>query len=242
MSESLITHIAVLLSYKFIYFDLDDTLLDHQSAEAAGLKDVHDYFDFFKDTKPERLVEVYHKVNSNQWRLYSQAKVSREELQRNRFELTLKELGMDESRYEEVGNYYMQAYRNHWRWISGAREAYYEIAEKYPVGILTNGFAETQRLKFEAFDLYESAKATVISEEVGVLKPHPDVFAHATEQAGVDRDDILYVGDSFNSDVEGGTQFGWNVAWYTQNGKPQKHEKADFVFNDFMDLKSLLKV
>ncbi|MGM0547125.1 MAG: HAD family hydrolase [Bacteroidota bacterium] len=230
------------MSYQFIYFDLDDTLLDHKSAEAAGLKDIHRHFDLFENTDTKELIDIYYQVNSKQWSLYSQAKVSRTELQRNRFELTLKELDLDVSRYEEVGNYYMQAYRNHWQWIDGARETYYEILEKYPVGILTNGFAETQRKKFEAFDLYDSAKATVISEEVGVLKPHPDVFEYATEQAGVAKDEILYVGDSFNSDVKGGTQFGWNVAWFTQNGESEKHKKADFVFNDFMDLKNLLKV
>ena len=242
MSEIFSTYISTLLSYEFIYFDLDDTLLDHKSAEAAGLKDIHAHFDFFDEVSAEKLIDVYHQVNSRQWSLYSQAKVSREELQRNRFELTLKELGLNSARYEEVGIQYMQFYRNHWQWIDGAKEAFYEIVEKYPVGILTNGFAETQRKKFEAFDLYHSAETTVISEEVGVLKPHPDVFNHATELAGVDSDNILYVGDSFGSDVIGGTKFGWNVAWFTENGEPEKHEKAHFVFNDFIKLKNLLKV
>lgn len=242
MSEIFSTYISTLLSYEFIYFDLDDTLLDHKSAESAGLKDVHDHFDFFENIRTKKLVDVYHQVNSRQWSLYSQAKVSRDELQRNRFELTLKELGLDPARHKEVGNYYMQCYSNHWQWIKGAKEAYYDIVEKYPVGVLTNGFAETQQKKFEAFDLYNSAETTVISEEVGVLKPHPNVFEYATERAGVDANDILYVGDSYNSDVEGGTAFGWNVAWFTENGEPEKHEKAHFVFNDFIDLKNLLKI
>ena len=242
MSEIFPTHVSTLLSYEFIYFDLDDTLLDHKSAEAAGLQDIHAHFDLFENITAEELIDVYHQVNSKQWSLYSQAKVSREELQRNRFEFTLKELGLNPVRYEEVGNNYMQYYRNHWQWIDGAKEAYYDILEKYPVGILTNGFAETQRKKFEAFDLYDSAETTVISEEVGVLKPHADVFEVATERAGVDANKVLYVGDSYRSDVEGGTQFGWNVAWYTQNGDAEKHQKADFVFNDFIKLRNLLKV
>lgn len=242
MSEIFPTYISTHLSYEFIYFDLDDTLLDHKSAEAAGLQDVHAHFDFFENISAEKLIDVYHQVNSRQWNLYSRAKISREELQRNRFELTLKELGLNSARFKEVGNYYMQYYRNHWQWIEGAEAAYYDILEKYPVGILTNGFAETQRKKFEAFDLYHSAETTVISEEVGVLKPHPDVFEVATERAGVDADKVLYVGDSFSSDVEGGTSFGWSVAWFTQNGEAKKHQKADFVFDDFMKLRNLLKV
>ncbi|WP_445665764.1 HAD family hydrolase [Fodinibius sp. AD559] len=230
------------MSYEFIYFDLDDTLLDHKSAETAGLKDVHAHFDIFENISAGKLIDVYHQVNSRQWGLYSQAKISREELQRNRFELTLKELSLDPTLYEEVGNYYMQCYRNHWQWIDGAKETYYDVVEKYPVGILTNGFAETQRKKFKAFDLYNSAETTVISEEVGVLKPHPDVFEFATERAGVDADKVLYVGDSFSSDVEGGTKFGWNVAWFTQNGESEKHKKAHYVFNDFNALRNLLKI
>lgn len=230
------------LSYKFIYFDLDDTLLDHKSAEVAALEDVHQQLDLFADTTADRLAEVYGEVNSRQWGLYSRGKVNRQQLQRNRFELTLQQLDLDASRYEEVGTYYMQCYRNHWQWIDGAQKAYQQVRKKYPVGILTNGFAETQRKKFEKFDLYESASQTVISEDVGVLKPDPKVFAHATKLAQVEPTEILYVGDSFTSDIEGGSSFGWNTAWFTSNGDSQKHSKADFVFSEFSNLIDYLRI
>jgi putative hydrolase of the HAD superfamily len=228
------------LSYKFIYFDLDDTLLNHRAAEKSGLQEVHQQFSIFKNVDPQTLNGVYHQVNTKQWGLYSQGKVSREELQRNRFEQTLEQLGLDGSFYERVGNYYMQCYRNHWQWIQGAQEAYQRVIKQYPVGILTNGFAETQRKKFEEFDFYDSADHVVISEDVGVLKPDPKVFEYATDLANEDPSDILYIGDSFTSDIKGGSSFGWNTAWYTRNGDSKKHEKADFVFNDFSALTEFL--
>lgn len=230
------------MPYKFIYFDLDDTLLDHKSAEVAAFGDVHQKFDLFAGTTADRLAEVYGDVNSRQWGLYSRGKVTRDELQRNRFELTLQQLDLDASRYEEIGTFYMQCYRNHWQWIDGAQKVYQQVREKYPVGILTNGFAETQRKKFEKFDLYESASQTVISEDVGVLKPDPKVFAHATNLAQVEPTEILYVGDSFSSDIEGGSTFGWNTAWFTSNGDPQKHQKADLVFDEFEELTKFLRI
>lgn len=230
------------MPYKFIYFDLDDTLLDHKSAEVAALGDVHQKFDLFAGITADRLAEVYGNVNSRQWGLYSRGKVTRDELQRNRFELTLKQLDLDGSRYEEIGTFYMQCYRNHWQWIDGAQKVYQQVLEEYPVGILTNGFAETQRKKFEKFDLYESASQTVISEDVGVLKPDPKVFAHATKLAQVEPTEILYVGDSFSSDIEGGSTFGWNTAWFTSNGDPQKHQKADLVFDEFEELTKFLRI
>ena len=232
----------MILKPKFIYFDLDDTLLDHKSAEQAGLKDVHAHFDFFNAIDLNKLVDTYHEVNSKQWKLYSEDKVTRDELQRNRFEQTLISLSLDGSYYEEVGNYYMSCYRNHWSWVSGAQQAFQKIRDLYSVGVLTNGFSETQQKKFEQFDLYSTASHLVISEEVGVLKPHEKVFDHATKLTGLQPADILYVGDSFNSDVIGGVNYGWKVAWFTKEGDPEKHRKADFVFDDFEDLTGLLKL
>ncbi|SMO80729.1 YjjG family noncanonical pyrimidine nucleotidase [Fodinibius sediminis] len=230
------------MSYKFIYFDLDDTLLDHQAAEQAALMDVHDNFSFLSEVAAEALVDAYQQVNRKQWMQYSQGDVSRSELQRNRFEQTLQQLQLDASRHYEVGRFYMSCYRNHWQWVDGARPVYERVSRQYAVGIVTNGFAETQRKKFEAFDLYESADEVVISEDVGVLKPDPRVFAYATDQANVKASDILYVGDSFTSDIEGGSDFGWSTAWYTSNGEPEKHKRAEFVFHDFNDLAEFLDV
>lgn len=234
--------IQSVLPYKFIYFDLDDTLLDHKTAEVAALGDVYQQFDLFADTSAGRLAEVYGITNSRQWRLYSRGEVTRKQLQRNRFEHTLQQLGLDAGRYEEIGTFYMQCYRNHWQWIDGAQEAYQKVVEKYPVGILTNGFAETQRKKFEKFNLYDSANQTVISEDVGALKPDPKVFERATELAQVEPEEILYVGDSFTSDIEGGSKYGWNTAWFTSNGDLQKHHKADLVFDEFKELIKFLDV
>lgn len=230
------------LPYKFIYFDLDDTLLDHKAAEVAGLQDVHQHFTIFEDVAFQSLISVYHEVNSRQWDKYSRGEVSREELQRNRFEQTLAKLGLEVGLSEEVGNCYIQCYRNHWQWIPGAKETYFEVLEHFPVGILTNGFAETQRKKFEQFNMYESARQVVISEEVGTLKPNPGIFEYATEVAGVQPNEILYVGDSFTSDIEGGARYGWNTAWFTTNGEPEKHAKADFVFQEFEQLEKLLEI
>ncbi len=230
------------MPYRYIYFDLDDTLLNHKAAEKSGLLDVHEHFNLFENIKPQDLIDVYHKVNSVQWGKYSRGEVTRDELQRNRFEQTLEKLGLDADRFKEIGDYYIQCYRDHWQWMPGAREAYYKIRQHFPVGILTNGFAETQRKKFEEFDLYESANHVVISEEVGVLKPDPKIFEHATELAGVKANEILYVGDSFSSDIEGGSGYGWNTAWFTTNGDEKKHKKADFVFNNFESLIGLLRI
>lgn len=227
---------------KFIYFDLDDTLLDHKSAERNALEDIREYFSFLADVDLGTLVDIYHRINSKQWKLYSEGSIDRKKLQQNRFELTLRELDADPGRHAEVGNKYMRCYRNHWRWVEGARSAFDQIRQTFEVGILTNGFSETQKAKFHRFNLYESAHHLVISEDVGHLKPHPKIFEHATSLTSYKPNEILYIGDSFNSDVKGGTGFGWNVAWFAANGEEEKNQQADFIFNDFTNLTDYLVI
>lgn len=230
------------LNPQFIYFDLDDTLLDHKKAEQAGLADVHQHFDVFSGIELDSLVDVYHHINKGLWEEYGRGEIDRHILHRRRFEETFVELGVEAALYEEAGKVYMNYYRNHWEWVDGAKEAYEAIAEKYPVGIITNGFAETQWLKIDQFGFKETARQIVISEEVGVMKPHPKIFDYSTELVGVDREAILYVGDSPTSDMKGGKTAGWKVAWFTANPAKPASELADLVFDDFDTLLKALSV
>ncbi len=234
----------IILEPKFIYFDLDDTLLDHKGAEQAGLIDLYNQFELFNSSDPESLIETYSRINSVLWGKYGKGHIDRNTLQRRRFEETLEELGLDSSVHEEIGNFYMQAYRSHWEWKNGAAEALESISDRFEVGILTNGFAETQKLKIEQFDLADVARHLVISEETGFLKPQPEIFEHATALTEHKADEILYIGDSYTSDVIGGSAFGWKVAWYTDGKQVEGKKKndADFVFSDFEELIKQLKI
>lgn len=221
---------------KFVYFDLDDTLLNHKKAEEKGLSDVYEHFDVFSSIELEELVSVYHQINKKLWEAYGRGEIDRHILHRRRFEETFVELGIEALSYAKAGKVYMNRYRNHWEWIDGAKEAYDAIRGKYPTGIITNGFAETQWMKIDQFGFKETSSQIVISEEVGVMKPHPKIFDHSTQLVGVERSEILYVGDSLTSDVIGGKEAGWKVAWYTNDPVDEECIIADLVFDDFRKL------
>ncbi|MFB6230837.1 MAG: HAD-IA family hydrolase, partial [Salinibacter sp.] len=143
-----------------------------------------------------------------------------------------------------VARYYMQRYAEHWAFIPGARETFEAVAERYPVGVMTNGFAEVQQQKLEQFPvLRERAEAVVLCEDAGVLKPNPRAFDHATEAAGVKHRDVLYVGDSYRSDVQGAQPVGWRVAWYARHGtNGQSTNDRSFSFSDWATLRERLSV
>lgn len=221
---------------EFVYFDLDDTLLDHQHAERKALADVRDrYLEIFGTLSVEQLQEQYHAINKPLWRRYADGEIEKDTLQHQRFANLLDAVGASHADSALVGRYYLQRYAAHWTFIAGAREAYEALARRLPVGVMTNGFAEVQAQKLDAFPvLRERADAIVVCEEVGALKPDPAVFAHATAEAGVAPGEVLYVGDSFRSDVEGGRNAGWRVAWYARNGtNGQSVGEGGFAFTEW---------
>ena len=204
----------------FVYFDVDDTLLDHRQAERNALADVRTAFpEAFEEVTTQRVQEAYHAHNKPLWERYADGEIEKEELKRLRFEQLLETLAIDSVAPHRVGAHYIERYTHHWAAVDGALDAFRRIADYFPVGLLTNGFSETQHAKIERFPvLEERSDVIVVSEETGYLKPDPRVFAHAAEAAGFGPASLLYVGNSLRSDVKGGLKAGWQVAWYTPHG------------------------
>jgi len=228
----------------FVYFDVDDTLLDHSHAERQALADVRDrYLEVFGTLSVEELQAQYHAINAPLWRRYAEGEIDKQTLKERRFAALLAEVGAPHADPALVRRYYMRRYGHHWRFVPGAQAAYEAVAEQGPVGVMTNGFAEVQAKKFDTFPvLEERAEAVVVCEEVGALKPDPVVFEHATERAGVEPEDVLYVGDSYRSDVEGAQRAGWRVAWFAPDGTDGRSvDDRGFAFADWDELLERLR-
>lgn len=208
------------MDIQFVYFDLDDTLLDHRHAERAALSDVRQAFDdAFAGWDDEAIHRAYRACSGPLWRQYAAGRIAKRDLKLGRFEQLLAELGIDALAAPTVSAHYLRRYAAHWRFVPGAREAFLRVADRFPVGVLTNGFAEIQAKKLDRFPvLRERAETVIISEETGYMKPHEQVFAHAARKARTAPARILYVGDSHHADVQGGRAAGWQVAWFTRNG------------------------
>ena len=228
---------------RFVFFDLDNTLLDHNSAEAAAHNDLYHSTPELQEVSKDDWLSTYKSVNHQLWLKYQEGKTDRYELQQSRFKDSLDSLEIPSDRSEEIGNQYMKFYRNHWEWVEGAKEALDKVSKSYPIGIVTNGFLETQQMKINSMSLYQYTDLFVITEEIGVMKPHQKVFDVATERAGVEREEILYVGDSYSSDIIGGRNAGWKTAWFTALvSEIEDGQTADFQFDDFDDLLKVLNI
>ncbi|WP_245846160.1 HAD family hydrolase [Longibacter salinarum] len=227
----------------FVFFDVDDTLLDHSHAERHALADVRSrYLAVFGHLSVDELQQTYHEINRPLWEKYSSGEIEKEIVKHDRFPRLLNAIDAPHADAARIGSVYLQRYAEHWKYVDGARDTYAEIAERYRVGVLTNGFAEVQAQKLKKFpEIRDRADVVLVSEETGHMKPHPHVFEVAAERAEVTPERILYVGDSWRSDVEGGSRAGWHVAWFARSGvNGQEMNGRTFAFQDWSDLLSRL--
>lgn len=89
------------------------------------------------------------------------------------------------------------------------------------LGVCSNfSHAPTAREILREGDLLRRLDVVVISEEVGVRKPRPEIFEAAVERLGIDPEETLHVGDRLDADVEGAAAAGLVPVWITRRVPP----------------------
>ena len=88
-----------------------------------------------------------------------------------------------------------------------------------PWGIVTNG-SPSQHGKCRAAGLDKLAGFVIVSEEAGYAKPDLRIFQDALEATGlVAPEQVMFVGDNPEADIDGAKQFGMKAAW-VRRGRP----------------------
>jgi FMN phosphatase YigB (HAD superfamily) len=124
------------------------------------------------------------------------------------------------------------------------------VARDRAVAILSNWpLAATVDRYVEAAGWAPFLTAVVISQRVGVIKPHPAIFEAARAALGEPPPDaILHVGDDWAADVVGGSMAGWRVAYINRrpddsplpSSEPDGSVVADIATGSLEELSGLL--
>jgi HAD superfamily hydrolase (TIGR01549 family) len=76
------------------------------------------------------------------------------------------------------------------------------------LGLVTNGFAATHHEKIERLGLRRLMDAFFLADEVGMVKPDPELFRHACRVLGSDPVHTAMVGDRYARDIVGALDAG----------------------------------
>ncbi len=203
------------MPYDTILFDLDHTLYDSDESERrayahtttrAGLAD------------PDLHFPHYVSINREMWRSVERGELDPTEVRHRRFEAFNHHVGLDADPHAMADDF-VWALGAHGELYPGAAQLLAACAARASLGLVTNGLSDVQRSRLSRLGIADYFDAIVISSEVGVTKPRPDIFAIAFEQLGHPaKDGAVMVGDSLTSDIAGGRNFGIDTCWYNPRG------------------------
>ena len=117
-----------------------------------------------------------------------------------------------------------------------------EVLQNLPgkKGLVTNGPRLDQWQKIEKFGLSRYFDTIVISGEVGVAKPNPQIFYRALSSINSSPAESFYVGDVEKLDVIGAKNAGLTSILIRRDGSPPK-VKPDYEIRDLRELYELVQ-
>ena len=204
-----------------LWFDLDETLLDFTRAARTAL---HDVFNRLDIEASEANILLYETCNHECWTALENGEMTAQFLRGERFRRFLERLGhATEEAPEAVNDFYLRQLVEHTEPLPGALETLRRLRKGgHTISIITNGLREVQPPRLERTGVAELVNGTtVISDDIGVAKPDVRYFDHVWDQLGrPPKNEITVIGDSANSDLRGGMNFGVRTIWINARDKP----------------------
>lgn len=227
------------MKYKVILFDADETLFNFKKAEKEAFKNT--MIDFGIDYDESYHFNTYEEINSAIWKELEQGLITQEKLKTERFRRFIDRLDMnfDEN---EFASTYMKYLGDGSFLFEGALELIEDLSNKYILSIVTNGLTIVQERRIKKSVIAKYFKDIVISEEIGISKPHPNIFEHAINNLGeFSKDEILMIGDNLSSDIKGGINYNIDTCWYNPNKvENTSNLTPTYEMTDYKEIRSLL--
>jgi 2-haloacid dehalogenase len=223
--------------YPWLWFDADGTLFDYNRAEATALRQT---FHSLSLPFEEGYLDVYRKINTGLWQALERQEITQAALGFRRFELLMEALQVSGSP-EQMSSAYVQQLAICSDLMDGACEVLQTLYRKSQIAIVTNGLEAVQRGRLAHSKIRKFITELIISEEVGAAKPGAAFFDAAFTRTGHPaKSDVLIIGDSLTSDIQGGVDYGIDTCWYNPEG--QKQPEGLQITYEIKHLRELLEI
>lgn len=224
---------------RFLFLDLDDTILDFQKAEYIAIGKT---IASFGVEPTEQVRRRYSQINKAHWEMLERKELTREQVLVGRFDVLFRELGVEVNAVECARQYENNLSIGHY-FLPGAREALEALSKKYRLFLTSNGTAKVQAGRLESAAISHFFEKIFISQQIGANKPDIAYFDGCIAQIpDFSREHTMIVGDSLSSDIQGGINAGIKTCWVNPKHAPANpHIPADYEIESITQLEALLE-
>ena len=216
-----------------IIYDLDDTLISRDEAFYSGF--TRKFYDKFVD-KNNLNFETFFQIMKDADKL---TKWSPEK--ENLFNELRKKIELNEDNDFYVNFFWDSIVKS----VKPDLEANKHLEKlngiKFPWGVLTNGY-KYQHEKMKRSGIVSLAPFYIVSGDFGCHKPCKDVFIEASKKIDLPCEEILFVGDTAETDIIGAQSVGMKTAWIRMERSYPLENKPDFEIDHVKELGSILNL
>ncbi len=200
-----------------VLFDLDDTLHDDTYAYSNAAEEVAREVAAEHGIDALALKAAYIAEAEGFWHRLSplDLKVKLASLRASMWQSALERVGLNDTGLAQQSAERYNAYRvKYFTLFPGTTELLRALRDRgMKLGIVTNGLSETHREKIALLQIGEYFDSIFLSDEVGMVKPDPLLFAHACRTLGGAPAHAAMVGDRYDRDIRGAIEAGLYTIW-----------------------------
>jgi putative hydrolase of the HAD superfamily len=179
------------MTIKVVFFDIDDTLVDHATAMRRATVALH--ASVAPGTGLDEFLLSWKGAHARHYPRFLRGEVTYAESARARVRDAIgRELPANEA--DAIFTRYLADYERGWTLfpdVISCLDALHDMS----LGVISNGRSDEQRRKLTKLGIAGRFPCVCVSEDIGVAKPDSRIFELACARAGVEASDALYVGD-----------------------------------------------
>ena len=204
--------------YQYILWDIDGTVLDFLASEAYAIRTLFKKYNLGECS--DEMLKQYSAINVKYWQMLERNELTKPEILVGRFREFFSIIGADVSIAESFNKEYQVTLGDYVEFVDKAKDILLSQKGKYTLVAVTNGTKVAQERKLRLSGLNEIFDAIFISELVGAEKPNKAYFDYVFETLGItDKKEVLIIGDSLTSDMQGGFLAGIDTCWFNPDHK-----------------------
>ena len=197
-----------------ILFDIDGTLIDHDTAEVIAIAALRVKTEHTEDAAG--FLRRWRSAFERHYNRYLAGELSIQQQRRERFREVF-DPNLSDSAADQLSAFYIAEYLAACELYPDVKATLAQLAG-YPMGIISNGERNQQQHKLVRTGIDHYFGSLILSGDCGVAKPAPRIFELACDSMGITPSKAVYVGDRRDVDAAAARSAGMHGIWLDRFG------------------------
>ena len=188
---------------KYVFFDLDETLIDIKRAQNVAIESLFSLYSFNNATDINSFIKKWDELTDYHYKFYTTKQISYEEQRRRRITDLFKAYNIPLTNDAiDVYNIYLREFENAWAVFDDVKETLEELKKNdYILGLISNGDYGQQVQKMKYVGIYDLFDYINTSSQFEYSKPNPQLFEKIFAMHNINYEKVCYIGDSYKKDI-----------------------------------------